>query len=161
MPEALAALERIARRAHGFTETDRAAPPEARHPFQVRDIHESLPPKVRELFDDGHYAQATYEAYKYLDSEVRRLSKIDKTGVALMMEALNKDAPKLKLNALVTMSEKDEQEGFRFLFAGGIAAIRNPRGHEGIEDDLETSLAHLSLATLLMRRLERAGYALS
>jgi len=79
-----------------------------------------------------------------------------------MMEALNRDGPpKLKLNPLGTLSEKDEQEGFRFLFAGGMLAIRNPRGHEGMEDDLETSLAHLSFVTLLMRRVERAGYKLS
>ena len=50
MPEALAVLERIARRSHRYTETERAAPPEARHPFQLRDIHEALPPKVRELY---------------------------------------------------------------------------------------------------------------
>ncbi len=162
MAEALAALERIARNAHRFSDPERAAPPETRHPFQVRDIHDSLPEKVCDLFDDGHYAQATSEAYKFIDSEVRRLSKIEKTGFKLMMEALNGEGPpKLKLNELGTLSEKDEQEGYRFLFAGGMLAIRNPRGHEEIDDDLETCLAHLSLATLLMRRLERAGYKLS
>ncbi len=164
MTEALAELERIARRAHRFTQVDRAPSAAAQHPFVARDIHESLPPKVRDLFDDGHYADATYTAYKYLDVEVRRLSGIAKTGAPLMMEALNGNAAvtAIKLTPLGTLSEKDEQDGFRFLFAGSMMAIRNPRGHEHtVIDDLETCLGHLSLVTLLLRRLERAGYKLS
>ena len=111
MAEALTTLERIARNAHRFTETDHAAVPQ--HPFVARDIHEALPARVRGLFDDGHYAEATYTAYKYLDGEVRRLSGIAKTGRPLMMDALNGDtgAPAIKLTALGTISEKDEQEG--------------------------------------------------
>jgi uncharacterized protein (TIGR02391 family) len=164
MPEALGELERIARNAHRFTQADRAASAMAQHPFVERDIHEALPPRVQELFDDGHYAEATYTAYKYLDTEIRRLSGIAKTGAPLMMEALNGNAAvtAIKLTPMGTLSEKDEQEGFRFLFAGSMMAIRNPRGHEHtVNDDLETCLGHLSLVTLLMRRLERAGYSLS
>lgn len=163
MPEALAELERMARNAHRYTQVEPAAAT-PQHPFVIRDIHESLPLRVRELFDDGHNAEATYTAYKYLDIEVRRLSGIDKTGAPLMMEALNGHAAvtAIKLTPLGTLSEKDEQEGFRFLFAGSMMAIRNPRGHEHtVNDDLETCLSHLSLVTMLLRRLERAGYKLS
>ncbi len=162
MPDRFEELERIARNAHRFAQVDRAPSATTQHPFVARDIHEALPRKVGELFDDGHYAEATYEACKYLDAEVRRLSGVDKTGFPLMMDALNGDGPKLRLNALGTMSEKDEQAGFRFLFAGSVLAIRNPRGHEhAISDDLETCLSHLSLVTMLLRRLERAGYKLA
>ena len=164
MLEPLTELERIARGAYRFADGDGGLASAVQHPFVARDIHEALPPKVRDLFDDGHYAEATYAAYKYLDTEVSRLSGIAKTGRALMMDALNADGgvPAIKLTPLGTMSEKDEQDGYRFLFAGSMMAIRNPRGHEHtVADDLETCLAHLSLATLLLRRLERAGYALS
>src|SRR2546425_11009512 len=114
MPEALAELERIARKAHRFTQVDRAPSAAAQHPFVARDIHESLPPKVRELFDDGHFADATYTAYKYVDVEVRGLSGIAKTGKQLMMDALNGDngTPAIRLTPLGTISEKDEQEGY-------------------------------------------------
>ncbi|HZH42394.1 MAG TPA: TIGR02391 family protein [Gemmatimonadales bacterium] len=163
MPEALAELERIARRAYHLTDLDRGARL-ARHPFVERDIHDALPSKVSELFDDGHFAEATYAAFKFLDGEVQRLSGLQHTGRRLMMEALNGDegAPPIRLTPLGTTSEKDEQEGYRFLFAGSMIAIRNPRGHEHtVNDDLETCLGHLSLATLLLRRLERAGYRLA
>ena len=46
------------------------------------------------------------------------------------MAAFSEVNPKVKLTPLKTQSEKDEQEGYRFVFAGGVKAIRNPRGHE-------------------------------
>ena len=50
---------------------------------------------------------------------------------------------------------------FQFLFAGSILAIRNPRGHEyDIEDSPDVCLDHLSLASVLLRRLQQSGYQL-
>lgn len=130
------------------------------HPFDKRNIHPGLPRKVRKFFDDGHYAEATFEAFKYLDKLMQRFSGINnKAGEKLMMDALNEAAPSVKLTALVSQSDVDEQRGFRFLFAGGVVAIRNPRGHEVDQvDDVDTCLDHLAFASLLIRRLEQAGY---
>ena len=48
---------------------------------------------------------------------------------------------------------------FRFVFAGSMWAIRNPRGHEfDVIDDPDTCLDHLSFVSMLLRRLEQAGY---
>ena len=30
------------------------------HPFEIRNVHPGLPAKVRDLFDDGYYAEATW-----------------------------------------------------------------------------------------------------
>lgn len=129
------------------------------HPFDIRNIHPSLPPKVRTLFDDGHYPEATFEACKYLDKTVDRLSKVGDSGFKLMMTAFNEAGPKLQLTPLKTTTEKDEQQGYRFIFAGGILAIRNPRGHEhSIKDDPDICLDHLSFVSMLLRRLEQAGF---
>ncbi|MGD9502271.1 MAG: TIGR02391 family protein [Methyloceanibacter sp.] len=58
----------------------------------------------------------------------------------------------------MTKTEKVEQEGFMFLFAGGMLAIRDPRAHKtGLTDDPDTCLDHLSLASMLLRRLDEAG----
>jgi len=130
------------------------------HPFDKRNIHPNLPRKVRTFFDNGHYAEATFEAFKFLDKVVQKFSKSNKSGEKLMMEAFNEVAPILKLTALSTQSEVDEQRGFKFLFSGGVVAIRNPRGHEVDQlDDVDTSLDHLAFVSLLIRRLEQAGYA--
>ncbi|MFZ7093708.1 TIGR02391 family protein [Primorskyibacter sp. 2E233] len=106
------------------------------------------------LFDDGHYAQSTFEAFKYLDNKVKKLSKIKDSGYKLMMAAFAENSPKIKLTALSTASEVDEQMGYKFIFAGAMSAIRNPRGHDILIDPIDRCLDHLSFASVLLRRLE-------
>ena len=132
----------------------------ALHPFDVRNIHPRLPGKVRKLFDDGYYSEATFEAFKYVDKTVQKCSKDSESGFKLMMKVFDEAKPLLKLNALGNTSERDEQKGFRFLFSGAVMAIRNPRGHEvDVHDDPDTCLDHLAFASLLLRRLEQSGFA--
>ena len=150
-------FEQIARSATqlAYAEEPRAAPD---HPFESRNIHPALPPIVKKLFDDGHYSQATFEAFKFVDKEVARLAKHSESGFKLMMAVFSEASPLLKLNGCVSTSDKDEQKGFQFLFAGSILAIRNPRGHEyAIHDSPDECLDHLALASLLLRRLQSAG----
>ncbi|MDB4948610.1 MAG: hypothetical protein JWM27_1259 [Gemmatimonadetes bacterium] len=152
----LAELERIARNAHRFTDLQPSLG--AEHPFDLREIHPTLPNDVKRLFDNGHYAQATFEAFKYLDRAVKRIAKLDKSGKALMMEAFREIDPPIHRTSLATETERVEQEGYKFMFAGSMMAIRNPRGHEhSVEDDLTTCLDHLTLVSLLLRRLDSAG----
>ena len=74
------------------------------------------------------------------------------------MKAFGGTPPVVMINPGMTPSEKSEQEGFKFIFAGSMMAIRNPRGHAtGLADDPDTCLDHLSLASLLLRRLDEAG----
>ena len=75
-----------------------------------------------------------------------------------MMEAFKDSAPLIQLNPMTTDSEKDEQRGYRFLFAGTMVAIRNPRGHEhSVADDPGVCLDHIGLVSALLRRLNDAG----
>jgi len=155
-------FEAVARALVSFPPSAPAAPLASAaplHPFDSRNIHPDLQTKVRKLFDDGHFAQSTFEACKYLDKYVSKFSKISESGFKLMMAAFDKAKPKLQLTPLKTPSEIDEQEGYRFIFAGGAWAIRNPRGHEfDVIDDPDTCLDHLSFVSMLLRRLEQAGY---
>jgi uncharacterized protein (TIGR02391 family) len=74
------------------------------------------------------------------------------------MDAFNEANAKIRLNALVTESEIDEQRGYKSIFAGAAAGIRNPRGHEiDIGDTPDEALDYLALASLLLRRLDSAG----
>jgi uncharacterized protein (TIGR02391 family) len=157
MKHKFASFEQVVRSAHHFDESEGVIESHL-HPFDRRNIHPLLPSKVRKLFDDGHYAEATFEAFKYVDKKVQGHAKLNESGFKLMMAAFDKSKPLIQLNMLKSTSELDEQEGFRFLFAGGVLAIRNPRGHEvDIRDDPDTCLDHLTFASLLLRRLEQAG----
>jgi uncharacterized protein (TIGR02391 family) len=161
MNEILSLFEAIVRRAYWHTDVD-AREEAAQHPFEIRAIHEALPSVVRDLFDNGHYSQATFEAYKYIDNLVRKLSQSSEAGFKLMTQAFSETLPMIRLTPCSTVSEKDEQQGYKFLFVGSVLAIRNPRGHEvGIRDTPDTCLDHLSLSSMLLRRLEQAGFSLA
>lgn len=129
------------------------------HPFEERNVHPLIPEVVKSLFDNGHYAQSTFEAFKYLDKVVQQISGSCKYGSKLMNEVFG-GTPVILINNNQTETEKNEQKGYYFLFAGSVLAIRNPRGHEhSVEDSPEACLDHLGLASLLLRRLEDSGHS--
>lgn len=158
MAGSLAEFEAIVRRSRHHTEArDRAD--ERTHAFEERNIHEKVGNVALELFDNGHYSQATFEAYKFVDRAVQTLAASTESGFKLMMSALGGVSPAVAINPNVTVTEQDEQKGYQFLFAGGIMAIRNPRGHEyAVSESADQCLDHLCLASLLLRRLEEAGH---
>ena len=156
MADSLQLFEVVVRRARSVTEA-RSEPVGGSHPFDDRNIHTRIQSTSKKLFDDGHYAPATFEAYKLLDKEVAALAKLSESGVKLMMKAFSEQSPLIRLTDMSTTSEKDEQEGYKFIFSGTVMAIRNPRGHEyDVKESPTECLDHLSLASLLLRRIESA-----
>lgn len=155
MDSAFTFFEKITRNAHLYT--DESIRVElVSHPFSDRNIYEALPNKVKKLFDDGHFSQSTFEALKFLDKEVSRISKVLDSGYSLMMKVFSETSPIIRLNSLVTQSEVDEQRGYKFIFAGSISAIRNPRGHEyNIDDSMEECLDYLNLVSLLLKKIQK------
>ena len=158
-------FEKIARTAHvvlalpARTIASLPAPADEAHAFDTRNIHPDLPAKVRALYDDGHYSEATFEACKYLDKFVGKHATGTKSGESRMMAAFNEAVPMIALTQMLNESDKDEQKGYKFLFAGTMVAIRNPRGHEhSMQDDPYTCLDHLGIVSALLRKLNEAGF---
>ena len=149
-------FESIVRNAQNFDESA-TAKLDHRHPFEIRNIHASLPIDVKQLFDNGHYAQATFEAFKYVDEEIQRISGETDYGQSLMLKVFGGTPPKLAINRLSNPTETSEQTGYKFLFAGAMGAVRNPRGHKtSIHESLDWCLDHISFASMLLRRLDDA-----
>jgi uncharacterized protein (TIGR02391 family) len=121
-------------------------------------IHNRRIRKVsRDLFNDGHYASAILEAYKTLNNMVKEKSGLQGDGQDLMARAFNERDPSLLLNGLSTQSEKDEQMGFRFIFMGAMAGIRNPKAHDNVvQRSPMRTLQYLALADLLATRIDEA-----
>lgn len=156
MVNAFQQFEAFVRKSPNFTEA-RSEPIGGLHPFDERNIHPKVDLVSKLLYDDGHYSQSTFEAYKLLDNEVQRISGVMQSGVKLMHQVFNEQSPIIKFSNVNTASEKDEQQGYKFIFAGAMFAIRNPRGHEySFEESPNQCLDHLSLASMLLRRLEAA-----
>lgn len=161
MPDSLAMLKRVAIKIAESKILLPEYPPEHDediHPFDQRNIHPEIYNASKALFDDGHYKQASLEAYILIDNVVKALSNNTETGRKLMMDAFNGNNPKIKLNTLSNESEENEQEGYKFIFAGSAVGIRNPRAHEtGWPETLDECLDHLALASLLMRKLDQSS----
>ena len=155
MNEIFREFERIVRLSYKHNDA-RSEPSGGYHPFDERDIHPKIQQVSKGLFDDGYFTQATFEAFKFIEKEVQKISSLSRDmGFKLMMKAFGKNDRKIMLNNLTSMSDEDEQEGYRFMFAGGVLGIRNPRGHEcDIRDTPDQCLDHLSFASLLLKKLE-------
>ena len=111
---------------------------------------------TRRLFADGHYAIAVQKALVCLNNAVKAKSGLlEKDGADLMRAAFSAKSPRLFLNSLQSLSNRDEQRGYMDLFAGAMTGVRNPRVHEhDFEDDPRTALELLALANHLMRVLK-------
>lgn len=121
-------------------------------------LHSKIREVSEQLFKDGHYSQAVFEAFKAVNNMVKEKAKIkDRDGKNLMTHVFRKESPVLKLNKLETQSDLDEQEGFMFLFMGAMVGIRNPKAHEQFEDlDAYRALKYLSFASILAERVDES-----
>ena len=155
---AFARLRRAIARALAVTSS--ASPPAATSTTLDGGL-DSLHPDVRRvserLFRDGHPGAAIFEAFKAVNNRVKRLSGLKDDGKSLMGKAFDEQRPLLRINAGSNQSDRDEQEGFKFIFMGTMLGIRNPKAHEELVATQEDrALEYLALASLLMRRLDDA-----
>ena len=75
----------------------------------------------------------------------------------MMMAVFERAKPILRINAGKTQSDGDEQDGYKFIFAGAMLGIRNPRSHlHDVNDEAAVAIEMLVLANHLMRVTERA-----
>ena len=126
--------------------------------FEELVTHHQLQQVSGPLFRDRHYARAVEEAFKLLNNAVKDKSEIaNQDGAGLMRSAFSVHSPVLRLNAFVSASDRDEQQGYMDIFAGSMTGIRNPRAHDHqLADDPDVALELLILANHLMRKLDAA-----
>jgi uncharacterized protein (TIGR02391 family) len=121
------------------------------------NLHPAIQEAARPFFSVGNRAAAVFEAFKAIELRVRELIGSDRTGMPLMGEAFDGDAPRLALNDHSDPPDIDEQRGFALIFKGSSQGIRNPKAHAPFEElEERRTLDYLGLASLLMRRLDDA-----
>ncbi|KKK66471.1 hypothetical protein LCGC14_2963740, partial [marine sediment metagenome] len=118
------------------------------------NLHTEVKEHSLELFNDGHYAQAIFESAKALNNYVKEKAGIINRDLSdAMSRIFNENNPIIKLNNLTTRSDKDEQEGFRFLYMGAMKGIRNPKAHDTVkQENKNRTLEYLAFLSLLFRR---------
>lgn len=103
------------------------------------EINPELWKAVAQSYESGVYKSAILEAIHYLSDILREKASIDGDGVGLVSQALGGENPRLRINKFQTETEKSEQKGLEQLLRGIYQGIRNPRSHEGGEDDQNTA----------------------
>lgn len=123
--------------------------------FNKMQFHPLVVEASKSLFESRHYYDAIFAAYKAIDNFVKKKTGLSIYGEDLMGKVFNKDNPIIKLNELRTLSNRNEQKGFMYLFQGAMLGIRNPKAHdEATHLDPYKTLEYLGFASLLMRRAE-------
>lgn len=120
------------------------------------DLHPKIQKHCKSRFYDKQYSDAILAAYKVVLNEIKDVANIhDLDGKQLIEKAFSLSTPIIKLNNLVTQSDKDEQLGFMMLFSGAAVGIRNPKAHDlVVQDDKLKTLRYLVFASLLLERLD-------
>jgi uncharacterized protein (TIGR02391 family) len=128
--------------------------------FLSRRFHAEIHAHCGKLFEQGNYFHAVFEASKVYNKRVQEKAQITKDGQSLMMEAWSCSGV-LKVTTCLTETDKNVQEGIKFLSAGLMQAMRNPTAHEPALDwpiSKEDCLDMLSFISYLFKQLDKAVY---
>nr|VFK15513.1 MAG: TIGR02391 family protein [Candidatus Kentron sp. LPFa]VFK30764.1 MAG: TIGR02391 family protein [Candidatus Kentron sp. LPFa] len=134
---------------------------EAHEKFIAHGFHLTVIEHCKHLFAQENYFHAVFEACKVYDRLVQTKSKSTSNGESLMMNVWGCDKGVLKLTRCESDTDKNVQDGIKFLSAGLMRAMRNPTAHEpalhwpiGKQDCLDM----LSFISFLFRQLDKAVY---
>ncbi len=125
--------------------------------FRGLTLHPRIGDVSTDLYLDGHYSDAIFNASKALINYVKEKSRRhDLDGAPLMRQVFSKNNPIVAFNDLKDRNDFDEQEGMMHLFEGAVLAIRNPRGHSFIADSPDRALEYIAFLSMLANRLDEA-----
>lgn len=128
--------------------------------FINRGLHSDIHKHCLKLFSEKNYFHAVFEAAKVYNKKVQEKSQINKDGQSLMMEAWTTNGV-LKITQCRTETDRNVQEGIKFLSAGLMQAMRNPTAHEPALDwpiSKEDCLDMLSFISYLLKQLDKSVY---
>ena len=127
--------------------------------FDQRQFHHEVVSHSRLLFTEGHYFHAVFEAAKAYNRAVKAKAGRSDDGVALMMSVWGCQNGVLKVTPCESQTDRDVQDGLKFLSSGLMQAIRNPTAHEPAIEwpiDERDCVDILSFISFLFRKLDAA-----
>ncbi|WP_234571964.1 TIGR02391 family protein [Rhodohalobacter sp. 614A] len=128
--------------------------------FVSRNFHPSIYQHSRDLFIQGNFFHAVFEAAKAYNYDVKNKSQSEDDGQTLMMNVWGCDGV-LKITPCETETDRNVQDGVKFLSSGLMRAIRNPTAHEPAilwPISQQDCLDILSFISFLLRNLDNAQY---
>jgi len=124
-------------------------------------VHPKIIKVSRKLFDDGHYSNAACDAFIEINDRVKNIYKTHRPeitelpdGQSLMNKVFADKDPVLQVCDLSDETGKNVQAGTRFLLAGAMSALRNPKAHANITITAEDAMRRIMFASMLMYTLD-------
>ncbi len=97
---------------------------------------------IEHSYSSGNYTHAIKDAMSVVTEVLRDKSGLDGDGDKLVGQALGFSEgkqPRIKINKLQTQTEQDMQRGLMLVLKGMYALVRNPRSHERLDDNKNTT----------------------
>ncbi len=129
--------------------------------FLKRNFHSEIIKHSQKLFMQGNFFHAVFESAKAYNKDVKIKAQSDKDGQPLMLSVWGCSNGVLKVTSCQSQTDKDFQDGIKFISSGLMSAIRNPTAHEPAlawPIDKQDCLDILSLISFLYRQLDRAVF---
>ncbi len=138
-----------------------SAEKDAHGEFITRGFHPEVIEHCKRLFAQGNYFHAVFEACKVYNKQVQQKSQNSSDGANLMLEVWGCEKGTLKITPCQSDTDKNVQDGVKFLSAGLMRAIRNPTSHEPALHwpiEKQDCLDMLSFISFLFRQLDKSVY---
>lgn len=126
------------------------------------DMHPQISKVSKKLYEDGHYAEAAENAFKEINSRVKKIYILkcpnEKVldGVALMTTVFSDNEPLIEFGDRTSESGRNIQKGFMMMLAGAMAGLRNPKAHENLTIADNDAMRQLMFASMLMYKIDEA-----
>jgi uncharacterized protein (TIGR02391 family) len=121
-------------------------------------VHPRIKALARPRFEAGFFGDAVETVFKETNDAVKLIVR-DQTGKeldghGLMTTAFSPSNPIIRLNSLVTDSDRSMQQGYMEIFAGAMTGIRNPKAHGNLNPEPRRALHLIALASLLLYQID-------
>lgn len=129
--------------------------------FDDRRFHPEIVKHCRRLYGQRNFFHAVFEAAKVYNNLVKQKAKSTRDGESLMMNVWDPQSGVLKITACQTDTDRNVQDGIKFLSAGLMRAIRNPTAHEPAIDwpiNEVDSTDVLAFISFLLRQYDNAVF---
>lgn len=121
-------------------------------------VHPRIKSLARPRFEAGFFGDAVEASFKEVNDTVKRIyresEQREADGAGLMTSAFSPGNPIIRLTTLETDTDRNIQQGYMQIFAGAMTGIRNPKAHGNLNPDASKALHLISLASLLMRKVD-------
>jgi uncharacterized protein (TIGR02391 family) len=95
--------------------------------------------QVEQLYEIEKFRDVVIQAVLFLTDTIREKANLTSDGNQLITQAFGTESPPIRINEMLTDSQKDEQKGLVNLLYGIYGMIRNPRVHDSNYIDTKAS----------------------